>query len=174
MSWKGWQPDPEPSAEEALLRELEEVDKALQAKRNEWSTRLSFPQEKIDPAYIAALITGLKAMGNYLDTYRHRANQLRNRGYSRADGVLSSLFVTLTAFESDLHHWYRNTLWQQTKDEVVKLMDKVDQRNQDIQNDINKRWRADFFRTCIHCQCWLGDDYPLLEKCPSCGLFLRK
>ena len=117
---------------------------------------------------------GLKAAGSYLDTYCPRTNQLRDKGYSRADGLLSNLFSMLTAFELSLHQWYRNTLWQQTKDEVEKLMDKVHKRSQDIQDDINKRWRADFFRTCIHCQRRLGDDYLLLDKCPSCGLFLHK
>jgi hypothetical protein len=157
-----------------FLRELKEANKALQAKRDEWSIKLSFPLEKTDPEYIAALITGLETLGNHLSTYLPRAKQLRDKGYSRADGLLSSLFFTLMAFESNLHQWYRKTLSQQTKDEVEKVRDKVHKRGQDIQNDISKRWRADFFRTCIHCQRWLGDDYSFFQTCPNCGRFLHK
>ena len=174
MNWKDWQPDLMLIEEEALLRKLEEEHKALQAKHTEWSTTLSVPQEKIGPASIAAYLTALEIMADHLKTYLPRVEQLHHAGYSRADELLGRLFFTLMAFQTHLHRWYRTALWEQTKDEVEKIRSEVYKGSQNIQEGIKRRWRADFFRTCIYCEYWLGDAYPSLKICPSCGRFLHQ
>lgn len=169
-----WSPDSTLIDEESLLRELKDLAKALDAKRDEWLAKSSTAMSKLDAGYIAALIIGLEMFGDFLDTYRTRTNALHAKGYNRADAQLASLFYSLTTFQTTLHQWYRQTLYQQTREQVEKIRRDAYQSSRDIQDGINKRWSADFFRTCIHCQYWLGEKYPYLEICPRCGRLLHK
>lgn len=62
---------------------------------------------------------------------------------------------------------------QQASQQWVQTQQDALARQQQVFDQANRQWTADFTRSCAHCNYYLGDWYYSTGRCPRCGWLLR-
>jgi hypothetical protein len=131
---------------------------------------------------ITSAIGSIQRLESYCQSFEPVAQYLKQAGLPQVSETIEQLAADLRGGEKLYKDMWGEAVNEQRKrglisqgvnDQWLSTMQGVLERQQAAFQAQQKRWTADFSRSCVHCGQPLGDQYYNLAICPKCGLFLH-
>jgi LPS sulfotransferase NodH len=135
------------------------------------------------PPEIASIIDYVQRCENYFrSSCEHAALRLLELGHPRlyqrmqaivadlrqAEQVYKQMHASALASQAQIAH-----MQQEASQAWVQAMQESMRRRQQVFDNHNRQWSADFNKICVHCGYYLGDSYYHFDICPKCARLLR-
>jgi hypothetical protein len=175
------------SVQNSLPSELEQSwSAALEQANTQITANIdhSMPHGRVaTAAEIASIIDYVQRCEDYIrGTYEQVALRLKELGLSRLFERMQAIVSDLRGAEQVYKQMHSSALaaqeqitriQQESAHAWIGAMEDTMKRRQDMFDQHNRQWSANFNKVCVHCGYSLGDSYYVYDICPKCGRLLR-